>query len=78
VPVICVASVVFMLLLVVRLLAPSEIWPPAPASAPTVWPVAICDMSNRPPFTVSAPPTGSDPPTLSSTSVPALIVVPPP
>ena len=71
------ASVVLLLLLVVRVLAPRSIWPPVPASAPTVWPVAISDMSKMPPFTVSAPPTGSEPPTLSSTSVPALMVVPP-
>ena len=38
---------------------------------------SIRDMSKVPPFTVSAPPAGSEPPTASSTSVPALTIVPP-
>ena len=73
-----VASVVLAELLVVRVLAPREITPPVPDSAPTDWPVAVPDMSKVPPFIVSAPPTGSEPPTASSTSVPALTIVPPP
>ena len=81
-PVICEASVVLAELLVMSVLVPSEMMPPAPDSAPTVMllpgvPPLICDMSKVPPFTVSAPVGASDPPTLSSSSVPALTVVPP-
>ena len=74
-PVICEASVVLLVLLVVSVPAPSAIIPPVPDSAPTVW--MLPSRSKVPPLTVSAPVAASAPPTLSRNSVPALTVVPP-
>ena len=74
VPVMVVLSVVLVASSAIRLLPPSEIVPPLPASEPTVRLKPL--RSKIPPFTVSAPIVGSAV-ELPSRKVPADTVVPP-